>query len=81
MYRNVPKSVLTVQGFDVPKDVPKRTETYRCVPKQPTSGVPKRTERVYRHVQVRYMKGFGTWCGFGGSFFGLLGVVVVLVMG
>jgi hypothetical protein len=27
---------------------------------QTPSGVPKRTERIYRYVQVRYKKGFGT---------------------
>lgn len=60
VYRKVPKSVQSVQRLDVPKRVPKCTETYRNVPMQTPSGVPKRTERVYRHVQVRYKKGFGT---------------------
>ena len=61
LYRNVPKSVQNVQTNDVPMRVPKCTETYRFVPMQTSSGVPKRTERIYRYVQVRYKKGFGTY--------------------
>ena len=64
-YRNVPNSVhLYMQN--VPNHVPKCTEMYRNVPNDPSSGVPKRTERIYRYVQVRYIKGFGTsvlWTG------------------
>ncbi len=65
LYRNVPSSVHRYMS-NVPNRVPKCTETYRNVPKYPPSGVPKRTERIYRYVQVRYIKGFGTselWVG------------------
>ena len=65
LYRNVPSSVHRYMA-NVPRRVPKCTETYRNVPNDPPSGVPKRTERIYRYVQVRYIKGFGTsvlWAG------------------
>jgi hypothetical protein len=65
LYRNVPNSVHRYMA-NVPKHVPKCTETYRNVPKHPPSGVPKRTERIYRYVQVRYIKGFGTSALWGG---------------
>lgn len=53
LYRNVPISVHRYM-VNVPKNVPKRTETYRNVPKQTPPVVPKRTERVYNPF------GFGT---------------------
>ncbi|MCG3769131.1 MAG: hypothetical protein JW384_00250 [Nitrosomonadaceae bacterium] len=53
LYRNVPSSLHRYMA-NVPNRVPKCTETYRNVPNDPTSGVPKRTERVYNPF------GFGT---------------------